>query len=124
MKLLTVDDSLVMRQLIVQNAKTLGLETAEARDANEALAVLEREGDSISVILLDWNMPGMNGYELLKRIKQDSRWAKIPVMMLTTEGQKSSVVAALKAGAVNYMIKPFAQEDLSIKIMQCLGQGA
>lgn len=123
MKLLTVDDSLMMRRLIVEAAQVINLESVTAKNAEEALAILEREGSEVSIILLDWNMPGMTGYDLLKIIKADPRWTQIPVMMVTSESHKTQVIMAIKAGATSYLMKPFAQQDLSTKILQCLGLG-
>ncbi|HOE91249.1 MAG TPA: response regulator, partial [Candidatus Cloacimonadota bacterium] len=73
------------------------------------------------LIFLDINMPGMNGYDLLKIIKTSDEYKHIPVMMVTTEGERKNVIKAIQAGADNYLTKPFTPEDLSIKILECLG---
>lgn len=123
MKLLTVDDSFMMRKLIIDSAQVVGMEGLMAKSGEEAITVLEKEAANISIILLDWNMPGMSGFDLLKIIKADARWSHIPVMMVTTESHKSSVIMAIKAGAKSYLSKPFSQQDLATKILQCLGMG-
>jgi len=123
MKLLTVDDSLMIRRLIVETAQVINMESVTAKCAEDAITILEREGSNISLILLDWNMPGMSGYDLLKVIKADPRWSQIPVMMVTSESYKTQVIMAIKAGAAGYLMKPFAQQDLATKILQCLGLG-
>jgi len=104
-------------------ADALNMETEEASDGIEAIEMLsERPGD-FDLVLLDWNMPDKSGYDVLVEIKSNSELSEIPVMMVTTEGQKSSIVAAIKAGAANYLTKPFTVEDLVIKINECIGWG-
>ena len=123
MKLLVVDDSSVTRKIIMAVADALNMETEEASDGIEAIEMLsERPGD-FDLVLLDWNMPDKSGYDVLVEIKSNSELSEIPVMMVTTEGQKSSIVAAIKAGAANYLTKPFTVEDLVIKINECIGWG-
>ncbi len=120
MKILTVDDSRMIRVIIKNTIKSLGFEVVEAANADIALEVIE-ENQDVNLILLDWNMPGMNGYELLKILKNDERYKNIPVMMVTTEGERKNVVKAIQAGAENYLTKPFTPEDLSTKVIECLG---
>ena len=121
MKILTVDDSATMRRIIAGAASVMGIETLGAGNGLDALKILEKEGDSISLILLDVNMPEMNGIEALKRIKADPRWSKIPVMMVTSESERAHVIEAIQSGASSYLAKPFAPEDLIKKIMQNVG---
>ena len=121
MKILTVDDSATMRRIIAGAASVMGIETLGAGNGLEALKILEKEGDSISLVLLDVNMPEMNGIEALKRIKADPRWSKIPVMMVTSESERAHVIEAIQSGASSYLAKPFAPEDLIKKIMQNVG---
>lgn len=121
MKILTVDDSRMIRMIIVNTIKSMGYEALEAPNADKALEVLETESSEIKLILLDWNMPGMNGYELLQIIKTTDRYMHIPVMMVTTEGERKNVIKAIQTGAENYLTKPFTPEDLSTKILECLG---
>lgn len=123
MKILTVDDSRMIRMIIVNTLKSLGYEALEAANADKALEVLQISSNEIGLILLDWNMPGMNGYDLLKLIKSSDKYKHIPVMMVTTEGERKNVIKAIQSGADNYLTKPFTPEDLSIKIMECLGIG-
>jgi len=123
MKILSVDDSFTMRRIIANAASVLDITTLEAPEAESALDILEQEGNNLSLILLDWNMPGLNGLELLKRIKAHPAWKDVPVMMVTSESNRAAMIEAIQAGAKNYLTKPFAQEDLVTKIMQTLGQG-
>jgi len=123
MKLLTVDDSSVIRKMVIAAADVLEIETIEAQDGVEALKQLAEYYAEIDLVLLDWNMPEMNGYDVLVEMKDNDNYKHIPVMMVTTEGQQSSIVAAIRAGADNYLVKPFTVEDLQIKIAECLGMG-
>ena len=122
MKILSVDDSAIIRKIIRGAVEVLDFELLEASDGLEAVEVLEKEYREIALILLDWNMPGMNGLEFLKKIKGSPEFARIPVMMVTTESEKENIIKAIQAGAVHYMTKPFTIEELIKKIMQCLGK--
>ena len=123
MKLLIVDDSSVTRKVIKAAADVLDMETEEAQDGLEALEKLSALYKEIDLVLLDWNMPEMSGYDVLVEMKGSERYKEIPVMMVTTEGQKTSIVAAVRAGADNYLVKPFTVEELESKIIECIGEG-
>ncbi len=120
MNILTVDDSDTIRRIIGATVQTLGYNVLEGNCGNEALKVLQENKDNVGLVLLDWNMPGMNGLEVLQEIKANDETRDIPVMMVTTESEKSYIVKAVQAGAVNYLIKPFTQEELAGKILECL----
>lgn len=121
MKILSVDDSKLVRLYMKNAADVLGYEFVEAADGTEALSVLEGEED-VGLILLDWHMPEMDGMTLLKTLKADDRYKDIPVTMVTTEVERDNVVEAIEAGAKNYVMKPFTQEKLIGKILESLGQ--
>lgn len=121
MKILSVDDSAVIRKIIRAAIDVLEYDLLEAQDGVEAFAILEEQYQDIGLVLLDWNMPRKNGYEVLLEMKQDARYADIPVMMVTTEGEKANIVAAVKAGAINYLTKPFKVEDLIGKVLESVG---
>jgi two-component system, chemotaxis family, chemotaxis protein CheY len=123
MKVLSADDSSMIRRVIKNAVDMLGLDFLEAKDGQEALEVLEREFADVGLVLLDWNMPRLTGIEVLRKIKADDRFKAIPVMMVTTEVERAKVVEAVSCGAKNYVMKPFSHEDLMAKIMQCLGMG-
>ena len=123
MKILIVDDSSVMRKVIKAAADVLDLETEEAQDGVEALDKLSEDHQNIDLVLLDWNMPGKTGFEVLEEIKSSDDFKDIPVMMVTTEGHKTSIVAAVRAGADNYLVKPFTVDELESKIVECIGKG-
>ncbi|MZP29955.1 response regulator [Heliobacterium undosum] len=122
MKFLSVDDSAIIRKIIRAAAEVLECELLEASEGAEALAILEAHPD-VNLILLDWNMPGMNGWEFLQAIKNHPHYKYIPVMMVTTEGERENIVRAIRAGAIHYLVKPFTMEDLLKKILECLGRG-
>ncbi|MFQ5480663.1 MAG: response regulator [Thermodesulfobacteriota bacterium] len=124
MKIMTIDDSRIIRTIIKGIIATLGYEAVEAECGTAALELLGKGDTDISLILLDWNMPGMNGLEVLQAIKADEALKAIPVMMVTTEAEKSNIVKAIQYGAANYLTKPFVQEELAEKIMECLGIGS
>lgn len=119
MKILSADDSSMIRRVIKGAVEMVGHELVEARDGKEALEVLDKHPD-IGLILLDWNMPNLDGLSVLKAVKADERYKAIPVVMVTTEVEKSKVVEAIKAGAKNYVMKPFSQSDLVSKIMETI----
>lgn len=118
-KILSVDDSAIIRKIIRSAVEVLKYELLEASDGEEAISILKKE-DDIKLILLDWNMPGMNGYEFLKLAKSNNLFKNIPIMMVTTESEKENIIKAVKAGVANYLVKPFNTEELIKKIMQCV----
>lgn len=122
-KVLSVDDSGVMRRIVGRTVEVLGYGFLEASNGLEALDVLEKHHEEIALIVLDVNMPEMDGFELLKRIKANQAFSPIPVMMLTTESERGKIIQAIQGGAVNYICKPFQQDDLIVKIAESLGEG-
>ncbi len=116
MKILFVEDSSVLRKSMVKAATANGFKTVEAENGAEALARLRKHGNSIDLIIMDWNMPVMDGYETLLKIKGQSEYSSIPVLMATADGVQEDVVKAVKAGAAGYMVKPFAPDELVDKI--------
>ena len=114
-KALVVDDSKAIRQIERKYLEELGFEVLEAENGKEALEVLKEHSD-ISLILLDWHMPVMNGYEFLKTLRANPQYQEIKVMMVTTENQQKSVIDAIMAGANEYLMKPFDKEMLETKI--------
>ena len=122
-KVLSVDDSGVMRRIIGRTVDVLGYGFLEASNGVEALEVIAKNHDEIALIILDVNMPEMDGFELLAKIKADPVYKSIPVMMLTTESERGKIIQAIQAGAVNYICKPFQAEDLTVKIAESLGEG-
>jgi len=120
MKILIVDDSSLIRKIVKSAISVLRMDSLEANDGLEAMTLLEQFHKEIALVLLDWNMPNKSGFEVLVDMKQTDEFKHIPVMMVTTESQKSSIVAAIRAGADNYLTKPFTMEELESKILECL----
>jgi len=123
MKILIVDDSMLIRRLIDSAASVIGRECVGVSDGAKAIETLQSDPNGFALICLDWNMPNMNGFECLTAIRADPRWHEIPILMVTTEGSREAVLSALKAGATSYLTKPFSQQDLQTKLMDCLGMG-
>jgi two-component system chemotaxis response regulator CheY len=114
-RFLIVDDMSTMRKIVRTILNQLGYTNIEeAENGKEALAKL-RAGN-FDFVLLDWNMPEMDGYETLKQIRADEKLKHIPVIMVTAEAKKENVLAAIQAGANNYVVKPFTPETLKEKI--------
>ena len=122
MRILSVDDSSIVRKIIRSAAEILACEVEEAENGPAALRTLEEFGEPIDLILLDWNMPGMSGLELLRLLKSSPRYQEIPVMMVTSESEKSSIIEAIQAGAAHYLVKPFTIEELTKRVLECLGE--
>ncbi|QER42119.1 response regulator [Thermodesulfobacterium sp. TA1] len=114
-KALVVDDSNAIRQIERKYLEEMGFEVLEAENGEEALKVVNENPD-IQLILLDWHMPVMNGYEFLVKLRSNPKWSDIKVMMVTTENQQKSVIDAILAGANEYLMKPFDKEMLETKI--------
>jgi two-component system, chemotaxis family, chemotaxis protein CheY len=96
--------------------KELGYEVCEASNGIEALKVMESEKAAVNLVLADWNMPEMNGLELLKQLRQDPDLASLKVIMVTTETELDHMVSALEAGANEYVMKPFTKDILREKL--------
>jgi two-component system chemotaxis response regulator CheY len=119
---LIVDDSVTMRRIIKNTLQKLGFKNfLEAGNGAEALDVLGKSKDNVDLILLDWNMPEMDGLEFLKVIKSSDEYKEIPILMVTTEAAKEDILTALKHGVNNYVVKPFTPETLQTKVYKLLG---
>lgn len=115
MPVLVVDDYKTMVRIIRNLLKQIGFEDVdEAADGTEALAKLKER--SYGLVISDWNMEPMTGYELLKQIRSDSVLNAIPFIMITAEAKSENVIAAKKAGVSNYIVKPFNAQTLKGKI--------
>jgi two-component system chemotaxis response regulator CheY len=115
LKILVVDDFATMRKVIRNLLKQGGFENiVEAEDGVAALKVLQSQ--KVDFIISDWNMPNMSGLELLKAVRGADDLKELPFLMVTAEALKDNVVAAVKAGVSNYIVKPFTAEVLNEKI--------
>lgn len=118
MKVLLVDDSGVMRKIIARALHSLWIdEVVEAADGVEALSVFGN-GEGFDLVLTDWNMPNMNGLELVTAIRAAGH--TLPIMMITTETEKGQVIKAIEAGVNDYLVKPFDNETLTQKLERVL----
>lgn len=118
-KFLVVDDSLTMRRIVVNALKALGFEqVVEAQDGKDAVAKLMTEGATF--VITDWNMPEMNGLDLTKWIRGTAQFEMLPILMITTRGNKDDVIEAMKARVNNYIVKPFTPQGLKEKIDQII----
>lgn len=120
MRILIVDDSSTMRRIIKNTLQRLGYnDLLEAEHGVEAIAKMKEA--SIDVLITDWNMPEMNGLELVKHVRAQQQYTDMPIIMVTTEGGKAEVITALKAGVNNYIVKPFTPDVLKSKLEAVLG---
>ncbi len=123
MKALVVDDSQSMRNIVKAGLKKMELfsEIIEAENGVDALEKLQ-EHPAVDLVLLDWYMPEMEGYDCLVKIRENSSLNDTKVMMVTTENQQENVIKAIMAGANEYLMKPFTPEMLEEKVKMVLGK--
>ncbi len=115
MKILIVDDFSTMRRIIKNLLRDLGFNnTSEADDGNTALPMLK--GGGFDFLITDWNMPGMQGIDLLKAVRGDPELASLPVLLVTAEAKKEQIIEAAQAGVNGYIVKPFNAATLKEKI--------
>lgn len=115
MKILVVDDMSTMRRIIKNIFKELGFANVEEAE-NGSDALVKLKGDKFDLVVSDWNMPVMPGIELLRNIRADGELKHIPVLMVTAEAQKDSLLEAIQAGVSNYVVKPFTAEIIKRKL--------
>ncbi len=122
MKALVVDDSKSMRNIVKAGLKQMNAfgEIREAVNGVDALDKIKKEGP-FDLVLLDWYMPEMEGYDCLVEIRKKPEWNDTKVMMVTTENQQENVIKAVMAGANEYLMKPFTPEMLEEKVKMVLG---
>ena len=119
MHALVVDDSRAMRMILRRTMTKAGFTVTEAGDgqqALDALGALAAAGELPAVALVDWNMPVMDGLELIKQVRRNKEWRSISLMMVTTESEHSNIVRALAAGAHEYVLKPFGEGVIEEKL--------
>ena len=118
MKILVVDDSMLIRRLIESAASVIGRECVGVADGAKAIATLQAEPNGYALICLDWNMPNMDGLQLLKAVRSSPTLKHLPVMMITAEAKKENIIAAAQAGASGYIVKPFTAATLAEKLQK------
>ena len=116
MQVLVVDDSMVARNIIKNVLHPMGYEVLQAANGQEALDILKTQSEGIHLVLLDWNMPVLNGIDTLKAIRQQKQCDHIQILMVSTESEDDYINRAIKAGANGYLPKPFTPEELANKI--------
>jgi two-component system, chemotaxis family, chemotaxis protein CheY len=120
MPVLVVDDYKTMIRIIRNLLKQIGFEDVdEAEDGSEALGKMREK--RYGLVISDWNMEPMTGYELLKEVRSDEKLARTPFIMVTAESKTENVIAAKKAGVNNYIVKPFNAQTLKSKIDAVFG---
>lgn len=118
-KVLVVDDSEVIRNIVINALDSIDLELLQAESGENAWDILQKDS-SIDLVLLDWFMEGMTGYDLFMKMKESENLGQIPVIMLTTADDKERMLQAIRSGIRHYLTKPFTPEDLIIRVMQVL----
>lgn len=120
MRFLVVDDSSTMRRIIKNTLKAVGYDDIlDAENGEGALACLQSE--KVDLVITDWNMPVMNGLELVAAIRSSPTLKQVPVLMVTTVAEKDEILKAMHTGVNNYVVKPFDAATLKKKIDQILG---
>lgn len=118
-RILILDDMMTMRKVVAKTLKDLGFsDIQEAADGKIGWDVLNASNPPIQLVISDWNMPNCTGLELLKKVRTDERFAKLPFILLTAEAEAHQVKEALVQGVTNYVIKPFTAEILRQKLEQ------
>ena len=118
--ILVVDDSLIMRNIVKNTFAEMKIpfQSLEAENGKKALQLLG--GSDVSIVFLDWNMPGMNGIDFLKAVRAMPKYKDLPVVMVTSEAGKFSVLEALENGATDYIVKPVQQKVFKEKVSDIL----
>ena len=116
-KILFVEDSPTMRRIIENSLSKLGIsDVTEAENGVDALEKIQKE--TYDMILTDWNMPEMNGKELVEHVRKMDNYKDVPILMITTRGMEDDVMTAIKTGVNGYVVKPFTPELLKKKMLE------
>ncbi|MFO0500098.1 MAG: chemotaxis response regulator CheY [Pseudomonadota bacterium] len=120
MRILVIDDAVTMRRIVINLLRQLGFTNMnEADDGTTAWDKLQHE--TFDLIISDWNMPKMTGIDLLRKVRAESKYAQTPFIMVTAEGKRENVIAAVQAGVSNYIVKPFNAATLKEKMVKVIG---
>lgn len=118
-RVLVVDDMKTMRKIVIKALHAIGLtDVIEAGDGAEGWTVLNDSEKPVGLIVSDWNMPNSTGLDFLKRVRADSRFSKLPFLMVTAEREKEQIAEAIKSGVSNYVVKPFTPDTIKEKLEQ------
>jgi two-component system chemotaxis response regulator CheY len=115
MRALVIDDSRAVRIIITRILREVGMEVVEAGHGVEGLEQLRRNPD-VDLVLVDWNMPEMNGLDFIRQVRSQRGYSGLRILMVTTETEAEQVTRALAAGANEYLMKPFTKEVLVAKL--------
>ncbi len=115
-KAMIIDDSRAIRRILGETVRALGFDVSEASNGREALVKLDDMGPPVRLMLVDWNMPEMNGLEFVIKLRQDERFEGSFIVMVTTETAIDQMLNALEAGANEYVMKPFTKEIIQDKL--------
>jgi two-component system chemotaxis response regulator CheY len=120
MRILSIDDSNSIRHAVHKMLDVIGAEFFEASDGQDGLEKLEQIG-AVDLILLDMEMPRLDGIGFLETVKKDPRWKDIPVIVVSSIAQRERMIKAIQEGAKQYLTKPFTSEQLLTKVVDALG---
>ncbi len=115
-KAMVVDDSRAMRMVLSRTLTESGFAVVQAADGKQGLETLAREGAAIRLVLVDWNMPEMDGLQFVKNVRSQAEFSDVRIMMVTTETEIEQMARALEAGADEYIMKPFTPEAIQDKL--------
>lgn len=113
---LVIDDSRAIRMILGRTLTRFGYEVVSAANGREALDLIHDNGLDPAVVLVDWNMPEMNGLDFVKKLRAEPRYKSVPLMMVTTETEIEQMYRALEAGADEYVMKPFTDDVIADKL--------
>lgn len=120
MRILVIDDFQTMRRIIINLLRQLGF--ANVVEADDGTTGWERlESEQIDLVISDWNMPQMTGLELLQKVRSNEKHKGVPFIMVTAEGKRENVIAAVQSGVNNYIVKPFNAATLKEKLVKVIG---
>ncbi len=113
---LVIDDSRAMRMIIAQSLAGCGFDVRQAANGRQGLEIMRSENAGFDVVLVDWNMPEVNGLDFVREVRTQPAFQHIPLVMVTTETEIEQMARALEAGANEYVMKPFNREVIEDKL--------
>ena len=124
MEIVAGEQTALVRQMLRESIAVLGHSLVEADDADQVWAALMAHYPEVALIVVDWDLPGTGGTDLVRRIVADKRFGRIPVMVLFAENQTAHAIAAFQAGATECVSRAATQQDLLTRMLECLGRAA
>lgn len=124
-KILIIDDMKTMRKIVAKTLKDLGFENiTESEDGVKGWDAINAPDAHYGLVISDWNMPNGSGLDLLKKVRTDTRFAKLPFMLVTAESEKTQVLEALTVGVSAYVVKPFSMQTLQVKMVEAFSKAS